>query len=298
MPGAIDDHLAEGVGAHDYARAEDGLVWETYLGDEVVVQCPAPGDEHLVPMTVFVHDRLREQGARVPAVLDSRKRPPAYVAVERVGERRLPAVRADGDGWLAAVESAGEVLGQIHAAEGTGYGDIGLEDHRGSHDRWRSFCEERFGRAVERTEGSRFERVVAESARRFDPERIPERPPASVLHDDFHDGNILVDGDGRAWAIDFDHVVYGDARYDYVRSERMIAGGDDAASAAFRAGYEAAGGSAPDPDGSLTDQYALLSIAKSAEGGAWVERNRAGEVDLEEWATDLEEWYRERFGGG
>lgn len=296
MPGAIDDHLAEGIGAHDYARAEDGLVWETYLGEEVVVQCPAPGDEYLVSLMTVVHDRLREHGARVPAVVDSRDTPPAYLAVERVGERGLPAVREDGDGWLEAVESAGEVLGQMHSVEGDGYGDIDPGDHGGSHETWRSFCEDLVDRVVERIDGGRFERVATSAAERFVPERIPERPTASILHNDFHDGNVLVDSDGRAWVIDFDHVVYGDDRYGYVRSERLIAGGDEAARAAFREGYEAAHGPAPDEDGALRDQYVLLSIVKSAEGGDWVRRNRTGQVDLDDWATDLEEWYRERFG--
>lgn len=294
MPGGVDDHLGEGLHARGYASAEDGLIWETFLGEDLVVQCPEPGDERMVPRAVFLYTHAGASGARVPAVVDYSEEPPAYLAVENVGSVQLSAVR-DGDRQreLQAVGSAGEALGGLHAAEGFGYGEIEGEEYRqGSHPTWRAFAEDLVERTLEYTAGGPFEDVAGRAARGFEPGAVPETPESSVLHTDFHGSNVVLDGDGRAWAIDLDNAVYGDSRFDYVRALRRTAGTDEEARAAFREGYEQAHGL--DLDGALRDQYVLLSIAKGAEDGEWVRRN--GGIDIGKWADALREWYGDRFG--
>ncbi len=293
MAGGVDDQLGKGLHARGYARAEDGLIWETYLGDDLVVQCPEPGDERMVSRAVFLHTHVRASGARVPAVVDYSEEPPAYLAVEKVGETGLSAIReGDRQRELAAVRSAGEALGGIHAADGFGYGEIEGEQYRqGSHQTWQAFAEDLVEGALEYTAGGRFEGVMRRAASRFEPAAIPETPASSVLHNDFHDSNVVLDGDDRAWVIDLDNALYGDSRFDYVRSCRKIAGDDEEARAAFRQGYDRAYGF--ELDEGLRDQYVLLSIAKGAEDGEWVGRNTG--TDTEVWADALRDWYRSRF---
>ena len=294
MAGGVDDHLNGGLHARGYASAEDGLIWETFLGEDLVVQCPDPGDEEMVSRAVFLLTHARESGARVPAVVDYSEAPPAYLAVENVGSTQLSAVRnGDRGRELRAVESAGEALGGVHAAAGFGYGEIeGPEYRQGGHPTWRAFAEDLVERTLEFTAGGPFESVTRRVARAFEPGTVPETPDSSVLHADFHGSNVVLDGDDRAWAIDLDNAIYGDSRFDYVRVLRRTAGADAEARAAFREGYERAHGLAL--DGALRDQYVLLSIAKGAEDGEWVRRNSA--VDTGDWVESLDEWYRERFG--
>lgn len=44
----------------------------------------------------------------------------------------------------------------------------------------------------------------------------------TIIHGDLHPGNILVDGSGRAWLIDFDHVREGHVLFDFVRLETLL----------------------------------------------------------------------------
>jgi hypothetical protein len=294
MSDGVDDHLDEGLHASGYASAEDGLIWETFLGEDAVVQCPEPGEEAMVPRAVFLYSHVGASGARVPGVVDYSETPPAYLAVENVGRVQLAAVR-DGDRAreLAAVESTGEALGGLHAAEGFGYGEIEGEAYRrGSHPTWRAFAEALVERVLEFTAGGRFEDVARRAADGFEPGAVPETPDSSVLHTDLHGRNVVLDGDDRAWIIDLDNAIYGDSRFDYVRSRRKVAGADGEARAAFRRGYRQARGL--EPDEALRDQYVRLSILKGAEDGAWVGRNTG--LDTGDWADGLEEWYRGRFG--
>ena len=44
----------------------------------------------------------------------------------------------------------------------------------------------------------------------------------SIIHGDLHPGNILVDEEGRAWLIDFDHVREAHVLFDFVRLETIL----------------------------------------------------------------------------
>jgi len=44
----------------------------------------------------------------------------------------------------------------------------------------------------------------------------------SIIHGDFHSGNILVDESGRAWLIDFDKVREGHVLYDFIKLEIIL----------------------------------------------------------------------------
>jgi len=293
MSGSVEGQLREGLGVHGYSRAEDGLVWETYLGDDLVVQCPARGDEGLVPRAAFLYSHVGGSGARIPAVVDYREDPPACLVVRKAGDVQLSELDAGRERELAAVESAGEALGQVHSAGGFGYGAIQGEEYRqGGHHTWRAFAEDLVERTVAYTAGGEFEAVVRAVAGEFDPGSVPERPEPSVLHNDFRGDNVVIDGTDRAWVVDLDNAIYGDSRFDYVQSLGEIAGDDGGARAAFRRGYERSHGLELGDE--LRDLYGLLSIAKRARDGEWCRRNTGIETDA--WAAALVDQYRTSFG--
>lgn len=317
----IERQIREGLETHGYERASDGLLWETYVGTDVVVQRPPPDDEELyftdlVSRAAFLLAHAAEHGVRVPELLEYSETDPAYLAVRRIHGPSLSAfVRdAERETRLAATRSAGEVFGQIHATDGFGHGQLESEGYRQTqHDNWRAFTEELLDTTAEYTAGGHFEPIVSEVADRFEPSVVPEEPRSALLHGDFSADNLIVDGDRQAWAIDFDNALYGDSRYDYVRARDRLAGvdpreetyvellagsehadkrvlADPDAKSAFRAGYEAAHQLDIDPE--LEAQYVLLAIAKSARDGEWVRRNR--EISTTDWVDGLREWYGSR----
>jgi len=286
--------LGEGLHARGYTRAEDGLVWETFLGDDLVVQCPPVGEEELVSRARALLSRARGAGARVPEVVDGDPTPPAYLVVRRIHGRTLSAVRngdEPGRDLLAAVESAGETLGRIHSTGGEGYGDIEAPAyHEGSSNTWRGFVREVVADALEFTAGGPFAAVVEAAADGFRPAAVPETPPVALLHDDFSESNVIIDPAGRAWAVDLDNALYGDSRFGFVRARSSLAG-DESEATAFGRGYgrthELALGE------KLEDEYVRLAIVKSAHDGEWCRRNTT--VETADWADGLAEWYRSRF---
>lgn len=317
----IERQIREGLEAHGYERASDGLLWETHVGEDVVVQRPPPDDEDLyftdlVPRAAFLLAHAAEHGVRVPELLDYSEADPAYLAVQRIHGPSLSAfVRdADEEARLAAIRSAGEVFGQIHATDGFGHGQLEPEAYRQTqHDNWRAFVEGLLDTTVEYTAGGQFESIVSEVADDFEPSVVPTEPRSALLHGDFSADNVILDGDGQAWAIDFDNALYGDSRYDYLRARDRLAGvdpreetyakllagsehadervlADPDARSVFRAGYEAAHELDIEPE--LEAQYVLLAIAKSARDGEWVRRNR--EISTADWVAGLREWYESR----
>lgn len=321
MGSEIERQVNEGLGEHGYERASDGLLWETYVGEDTVVQRPPPDDEDLyftdlVPRAAFLLTHAAEHGVRVPDLLEYSEADPAYLAVRRIqGPSLSAAVRdAEKETRLAAIRSAGAVFGQIHATDGFGYGQLEPEAYRQTqHDDWRTFAEGLLATTAEYTAGDHFEPIVTEVADRFEPSVVPEQPRSALLHGDFSADNVILDRDGQAWAIDFDNALYGDSRYDYVRARDRLSGvdpreeiyaellggservdahviADPEAKSAFRAGYEEAHELRMDSE--LETQYVLLAIVKSARDGEWVRRNR--EVSTADWVDGLHDWYRSR----
>ena len=315
-----DSRFREGLDTGEYARSDDGVLWDTYLGAETVVQCPPSEDDalyftDLVPRAAFLFSHAAEHGVRVPAVVEHSSDAPAYLVLERIrGESLSSFVRAaDPEGREAAARSAGEVLGQIHATPGFGHGSIEANAYtETSHDSWREFARALVTDAVEYTAGGPFEPVVAAVADSFEPAVVPEQPASRLLHGDFSADNVIIDRETRAWAIDLDNALYGDHRYDFVRARDRLTGADpreatyaellgtrdgrvlsDAdALAAFEAGYRER--HAPEMDEDIETQYSLLAMAKSAQDGEWIRQNR--EISTADWVAGIERWYRERVG--
>lgn len=311
----VDSQFWEGLDADEYTRTDDGVLWDTYVGEETVVQCPPSEDDalyftDLVPRAAFLFSHAADHGVRVPAVVEHSSDAPAYLVLERVRGESLSAFvpAADRQDRLAAVRSAGEVLGQIHATPGFGYGSIEANAYtETSHDTWRGFARELVAGAVEYTAGGPFEPVVRAVADRFDPGVVPERPSSRLLHGDFSADNVIIDRNTRAWAIDFDNALYGDSRYDYIRARDRLTGADPReatytellgtqdgrvlddpdALAAFEAGYRDV--HPLDIDEEIETQYSLLAMAKSAQDGEWIRQNR--DISTENWVAGIEAWY-------
>ena len=324
MSEQVDRQLRDGLHAHGYARTDDGVLWETYVGEDIVVQCPPSDDADLyftdlVPRAVFLFSHAAENGVRVPEVLDHGTDSPAYLVLQRIDGPNLSAfvhATADDATRAAALRSAGEVLGQIHTTDGFGYGELVAGEYRqSSHGSWRAFTRGLIEQAVEYTSGGPFEPVVSEIERRFEPGVVPEQPASRLLHGDFSADNVIIDRETRAWAIDFDNALYGDSRYDYIRARDRLTGadpregtyskllhspdqadprvlGDSQAESAFKTGYERAHELVIDDE--LEAQYVLLAMAKSAQDGEWIRQNRA--VSTADWVNGLAGWYRSRFG--
>ena len=294
MNETIHSRLDDGLSVGGYSRVEDGLLWETFVGDDVVVQCPPAGREELVSRARALFARAREAGARVPAVLDADPTPPAYLVVRRIHGQSLSAVR-EGDETrqelLAAVESAGETLGRVHSTGGEGYGDIEPPAYReGRHDTWRAVVRGIVEDALEFTAGGPFEAVAEAAADGFRPVAVPETPPVSLLHGDFSGDNVIIDPEGRAVAIDLDNASHGDSRFGFVRARSALTDGEPEATA-FRRGYDRTHGLALGEP--LERAYVRLAIVESAHDGEWCRRNTT--VETADWADGLTRWYRSRF---
>jgi len=322
MTAGVNSQLRKGLSVSGYTHSDDGVLWETYIGEDVVVQCPPSDDEHLyftdlVSRAAFLISHASEHDVQVPDVVEYSRDAPAYLLLKRIHGQNLSAFIKDASqtGKLKAIRSAGEVFGQIHATDGFGYGEPKAEQYtQTTHETWRGFAQEMVEQAVEFTANGPFEPVVNEIVSTFELEAVPEQPVSSLLHGDFSADNLLIDTEIQAWAIDFDNALYGDSRYDYVRARDRLTGADpreriyaklfesstqsDAIvldspqkRQAFETGYSQTHELAMDTN--LQKQYALMAMVKSAQDGEWIRQNR--EISTAEWVTGIEQWYRSRF---
>ncbi len=169
-----------------------------------------------------------------------------YLLMERLDGEALPQRLLRDERWAAVrpllPRQFGEVLGRIHGVDPAGVPSLGHEPDRlaGLRDRHAAFGEER---------------PAMELVFRWLAAHRPAPVPAALVHGDFRNGNLLVDGSGVAAVLDWELAHLGDPREDLgwvcARAWRFGAagavGGFGPREDLF-AGYAAATGSRPDPD--------------------------------------------------
>lgn len=280
---------------------EEGLIWDTYIIDDSVVQVPREGDEWRIERVRTIYNTLNDN---VPA--------PKISSIENEGKYEgIVFERIQGDilressnsspqentnskekkqSCLDLIEETGRALAQIHNSkpEFEGFGYFTLEDGSvvSPHETWRDYAEEKLDDLDDIPE--RFEEAYQIAIDNFDIEKIPDNPERSLLHDDFHSGNIIVEKDGSIKVIDFDNAIIGDPNFGYINSKFEMCDYDDKeAQKRFQKGYEKV------RDVNISDEvesnYVALAILDSISAGKWLAENR--DVDfLDEYTEDLNNW--------
>lgn len=218
---------------HDLDPVSHGAVKETYAlagpdGEEYVVQVAAPGDDR-VRLAAELYDRVAEEtSVPTPEIVDAgwEHDTVPYLVMERSDGDNIEHSYGDMDPDRvdAIVDQAGEMLGEAHASiELDGYGFIGADDLEGSHDDWRQFMDERIAGYCSDLAGTVFDMgaLMLRVSQQWDQHRdaVPEEPDASIVHNDYRPGNLLVDGDTVTTVLDWDNAYAGDALFDYVMAE-------------------------------------------------------------------------------
>lgn len=246
----VPDIIETGLWQTDPILTEAGAVKTTWLTDDVVVQVPRVGEDVRIAINSHLYETFDETDVPVPAVYHLDDEPPSYGVYERVHQDDLGVLfeTIDDDTKMDLLEEAGSILGSLHQVEKEGYGvPRADEPASGRDERWDIFFSDFMNKSLERIEPIIDEETRAKIEAYMGSDQIPAYPVSSVIHDDFHPGNLLGSEDGIDAVIDFDNAIYGDRRYDVQRAKGMIGlsdpgeAYDTTAVTAFMEGYQQSG---------------------------------------------------------
>jgi len=273
---------------HDLAPVSHGAVKETYAlsgpreDEDYIVQVAAPGDGR-VRLAAELYDRVAEETSiPTPAVLDRgwEHDTVPYIVMERSAGDNIEHSygEMDPDRVDTIVDQAGAYLGEAHASlELDGYGFLEADGLEGTHDDWRQFMDEHIAGHCADLAGTVFDpgALMLRVDQAWDRHRdvVPEQPEATVVHNDYRPGNLLVDDDTITTVLDWDNAYAGDALYDYVMAELDFISPDnweDDRNAEvrdrFREGYERHHAV---EDGQRQDFYRMAAWLSEAKAFQW-----------------------------
>lgn len=270
----------------EYEVAEEGIVSHTYITEDAVIQEPDHGNGNRLRRNKFIIEKLAENNAPVPEILESGE-DPLYVVFEKLDGVSLDQRNQfEEEEYLEAVRDAGKALAVIHQQEGSLYGKprTDTDFEQGEFNEWIEFVEDYVQGTVDWAESDQF-RPVAEKAREMiDIETMPENPPSRILHMDYTPDNQIVDSNLNVKVIDFDGAIYGDPRFDLMYAELITSKRGEEVAQEFMEGYEEVRDPELTPE--LERNYTILAVMRDIRGGEWCLRNDK-DVDLEEWRTGL-----------
>jgi len=284
---------------------EEGLIWDTYIIEDSVVQVPREGDEWRIDRVTAIYRILNDE-VPLPEIKQVEKQSEAKgVAFERIKGELLREVNDQSSNisedddqrkfYLSAIEKTGRALALIHNSgteiQGYGYFKSEKDSVVAPHDTWRDYIGEKLENLEDIPE--RFEGAYQTALENFKMERVPENPELSLLHDDYHSGNILVKDDGSVYVIDFDNAIIGDPDFGYINSKyEMCDHDDEEALERFRKGYESV--RELDISDEKRDNYVALAILDSIGAGKWLVENR--DVDfIDEYSEEVNNWANDYF---
>ena len=289
---------------------EEGLIWDTYIIDDSVVQVPREGDVWRIERVRTTYNILNDN-IPVPKI-NSIEIEGKYkgVVFEKIHGDILREVSESSDddskeinesteqrqSYLDLIEETGRALAKIHKSkpefDGFGYFTIEEDSVVCPHEEWIDYVEDKLDDLDDLPD--RFEEAYQIAINNFDIQKIPEEPERSLLHDDFHSGNIIVEKNGSISVIDFDNAIIGDPDFGYVNSKFEMCGYDDKeALKKFQEGYEEI--REVNISEKAESNYVALAILDSISAGKWLIENR--DVDfLDDYTEELNNWATSYFG--
>lgn len=284
----VEIKIREGLHNSEILSTEKSYAWETFITQNYVIQTPKTGEEHRMSKNNFLYRYLSENDIPVPKIYLESEGTPVYSVYERFNGVKMQNIGRNNPKsmYLSGLESAGSTLANIHNVKGFGYGEPCPEDgYRGSsHDSWREFLESKVDEVEEYVIHEPFQEIVEQGIDKLDMREVPERPEISVLHNDYQLDNIILDSSLKAQVIDLDNAYYGDADFDFVKSENLLCV-DEESRKAFRKGYTKNRENQGIEDNS--DNYLCITLLQSADAGERVRRS-GQDIDLDSWAKTLE----------
>ena len=98
----------------EYEVAEEGIVSHTYITEDAVIQEPDHGNGDRLRRNKFIIEKLAENNAPVPEILESGE-DPLYVVFEKLeGVSLDQRDQFEEEEYLEAVRNAGKALAVIH----------------------------------------------------------------------------------------------------------------------------------------------------------------------------------------
>ncbi|MFB6144957.1 MAG: phosphotransferase family protein [Candidatus Nanohaloarchaea archaeon] len=232
------DKIKNGEMEHSLPR--DGVVNETYITDDYVVQVPMEGNEDKWRKNLFLTKELNRKGVPVPEVLEVNN-DPLYAAYERIeGPTLKDREEFSDEEYLEAVRNAGKALGMIHSQKVEGYGKpLPKKDFmEAEYDDWHDFVKEYIQGSLNYVERDLFRETVERAAELVKTEDLPRKPEPRILHMDYTPDNILVSSDLSVHVIDFEGALYGDPDLDLMYAELIASKRGEEAVKAFMNGYQ------------------------------------------------------------
>lgn len=272
----------------EYTEANEGIVTSTYILDDFVVQEPDHGNGGRLRKNVFICEKLSENGAPVPEVIEFSE-DPLYTVFERLERFSLDErSKFSKEEYLEATRQAGNALSQIHAQHASGYGKPKRDNlEKGEYDDWYEFVQDYIQGSLNYAESERFKPIAEKASEIINVEELPERPDPRVLHMDYTPDNVIVDQDLSVGIIDFDGVKYGDPRFELMHAELIMSKRGPEIVEAFRKGYNSDLEITPE----LERNYKALAVLREVRGGEWCLRNEK-DVNLEEWSQGLQDFLK------
>lgn len=274
-------------GEIEFWEAEEGIVSNTYITENFVLQEPEENDEK-IKKNRFLIEKLYKNGVAVPEVLEYSE-DPLFIVFERLEGISLDKKDAFSDlNYLEAARNAGEALAEIHEQEGIGYGKPDIEEgfEHGEFDNWKDFVKDYIQGTLHYVQSDGFRPVVEKADEVIELEELPDDPESRVLHMDYTLDNVIVAGDMSVSVIDFDGAHYGDPAFDLMYAELIMSKKGEKIVNKFMEGYREVRDPELTPE--LERNYKALAVMRDARGGEWCLRNEK-DVDLEDWRKGLED---------
>lgn len=268
-------------------EADEGVVTSTYITEDHVVQEPDHGNGGRLKKNRLICNKLHENGAPVPEVVDYSE-DPLYIVFEKLDGVSLENRDSFSDEeYLEAVRNSGKALAQIHGQDGSGYGKPDREQgfQSAPHDSWKEFVNDYVEGTIDYVEDERFRPIVEKASEIINIDEMPDNPENRILHMDYTPDNIIINSDLEAHVIDFDNAYYGDPLFDLMYAELAMQKRGEEVAETFREGYK----DVRDPG--LTEElernYRAMAVMQDARAGEWCLRNEK-DVNFEEWSNGLQ----------
>lgn len=256
-----------------HEHVDVGISQDVYLTDEYVFKS---GADSIWTDMQFTRE-ARKNGLPTPRVVNW-SRDEDVVVYERIQSDTLSELSTNEQ--LGVAHTVGKQLSRLHEPDYSSFGSIDdFEDMTAEFETYPALIDDKIQQAEYLSGDSVFDSATTECIRVIQETTTPEHQTASILHEDYHTGNILV-SDGDVFVIDFENAELGAAKSDFVHSF-LILGYSLGTTFAhrFADGY---GVDIAD----LNPVYICMGALREIEGGRWWERTR--DADMTDRKTHVE----------
>lgn len=226
MEQQVAENLFQQSIGQDYGgvkTVENGDLVNTYIFEhdpDYVLQFPR-ADPRGFEVGVNLYEELQSSDIPVPEVVYRQGDENNHIVLEYLPGNDLNNVDNLEDHLFY---QSGQILADIHQEyEFEGYGFLAA-DHVGLHNssrNWRVFFQARTGSRIDELRGDVIDISESLELERAISDKVPRKPEAALLHNDYAGRNIRVGSEVEA-VLDFDSSLVGDPEFDFVKARQSF----------------------------------------------------------------------------